>query len=94
MDANKMLSEILGYYKQRVDNNLCTMAEMNDAIKALESNMQIHGTIQDFADYYGKSKDAVNSVIKRNLIAKPKKNITLYPFHAFRKVVPSGWRKK
>lgn len=94
MDTNKMLSEILGYYKQRVDRNLCTMAEMNDALKALESNMEIHGTIQDFADYYGKSKDAVNSVIKRNLIAKPKKNITLYPFHAFRKVVPTSWRKK
>ncbi len=93
MNANKILSEILGYYKYRVDHNLCTMAEMESALKALENNMEIDGTIADFADFYGKSKDAVNSVIKRNLIEKPKRNIVLYPFHAFKKIIPPSWRK-
>ena len=93
MNANKILSEILGYYKYRVDHNLCTMAEMESALKALEDNMEIDGTIADFADFYGKSKDAVNSVIKRNLIEKPKRNIVLYPFHAFRKIIPPSWSK-
>lgn len=93
MNANKILSEILGYYKYRVDHNLCTMAEMESALKALEDNMEIDGTIADFADFYGKSKDAVNSVIKRNLIEKPKRNIVLYPFHAFKKIIPPSWRK-
>lgn len=93
MNANKILSEILGYYKYRVDHNLCTMAEMESALKALEDNMEIDGTIADFADFYGKSKDAVNSVIKRSLIEKPKRNIVLYPFHAFKKIIPPSWRK-
>lgn len=69
------------------------MAEMESALKALEDNMEIDGTIADFADFYGKSKDAVNGVIKRNLIEKPKRNIVLYPFHAFRKIIPPSWRK-
>ena len=94
MEANKILSEILGFYKYKVDNNLCEMDELESATKALENNMEIDGTIDSFARFYGKSKDAVNSLIKRNLIEKPKRNVVLYPFHAFRKIIPSSWRKK
>ena len=93
MDANKLLSEILGFYKYKVDNNLCTMDEMNDAIKALESNMEIHGTISDFANFYRKTESQIRATIARRLIAKPKR-ILLYPFHAFIKVIPERWRKK
>lgn len=93
MDANKLLSEILGFYKYKVDNNLCTMDEMNDAIKALESNMQIHGTISDFARFYGVSESNVRASIARKLFAKPKR-ILLYPFHKFIHVIPDSWRKK
>ena len=92
--ASKILSEILGFYKYKVDNNLCTMEEINSAISALENDMTIHGTIEDFAKFYGQSKDAVSSAIKRRLIPKPKRNVVLYPFHAFRKIIPESWRKK
>lgn len=93
MDANKLLSEILGFYKYKVDNNLCTMDEMNDAIKALESNMEIHGTISDFARFYGVSESNVRASIARKLFAKPKR-ILLYPFHKFIQIIPENWRKK
>ena len=93
MDANKLLSEILGFYKYKVDNNLCTMDEMNDAIKALENNMEIHGTISDFANFYGVSESNVRASIARKLIAKPKR-VLLYPFHKFVKIIPERWRKK
>lgn len=93
MDANKLLSEILGFYKYKVDNNLCTMDEMNDAIKALENNMEIHGTISDFAKFYGVSESNVRASIARKLFAKPKR-ILLYPFHKFIQIIPENWRKK
>lgn len=93
MDANKLLSEILGFYKYKVDNNLCTMDEMNDAIKALESNMEIHGTISDFARFYGVSESNVRASIARKLIEKPKR-VLLYPFHKFVRIIPDRWRKK
>lgn len=93
MDANKLLSEILGFYKYKVDNNLCTMDEMNGAIKALENNMEIHGTISDFAKFYGVSESNVRASIARKLIAKPKR-VLLYPFHKFVKIIPERWRKK
>ena len=41
MDSKTILSEVLGFYKYKIDNNLCTMSEMDGAIKALESNMEI-----------------------------------------------------
>lgn len=93
MDANKLLSEILGFYKYKVDNNLCTMDEMNDAIKALENNMEIHGTISDFSKFYGVSESNVRASIARKLIAKPKR-VLLYPFHKFVRIIPDRWRKK
>ena len=94
MDAKQYLSEILGYYKYKVDNNLCTMAEINDASKVLEANLDVYGTIGDIADYFGKSKDAVNGIIKRNVAEKPKRNIVLYRFKAFLKRAPTNWRTK
>lgn len=93
MDASKILSEILGYYKYKVDHNLCTMEEIDDAIKALESNMKIHGTISDFAKFYGVSESNVRATIARKLFAKPKR-ILLYPFHKFIQIIPESWRKK
>lgn len=94
MDSKTILSEVLGFYKYKIDNNLCTMSEMDGAIKALESNMEIYGTVDDFAKFYGKSKDAVNGIIKRNVYEKPIRGIVLRSFHKFIKHVPDSWRKK
>lgn len=71
MDANKLLSEILGYYKHKVDHNLCTMEEMNDALKTLESNMTVQGTISDFARFYDVPETTVRTNIFRKMFAEP-----------------------
>ena len=93
MDAKQILSEILGYYKYKVDNNLCTMAEMESAQKALTENMEIYGTIDDFAKFYDTSPVNVRATISRKLLAKPIRRV-FYPFHKFLKIVPTKWRKK
>lgn len=93
MNANKLLSEILDYYKYKVENNLCTMEEMNGALHALEDNMEINGTIDDFAKFYDVTPGNVRATISRKLIAKPKRKV-LYPFHKFAKIIPDNWRKK
>ena len=93
MNANKLLSEILDYYKYKVENNLCTMEEMNGALHALEENMEINGTIDDFAKFYDVTPGNVRATISRKLIAKPKRKV-LYPFHKFAKIIPDNWRKK
>ena len=94
MNARDELIEILDFYKYKLMNNKCTMQEIESVKKTIIENMEVDGTIGDFAEFFGKSKDAVNGVIKRNLIAKPKRNVVLYPFHAFFKVRPKGWSHK
>lgn len=94
MQGDNLLSEILGYYKYKVDNGLCTPEEIRNAEKVLVENMETYGTIADFAEHFGKSKDAVNSVIKRRFIGRPKRNVVLYPFQKFLKIIPVSWRVK
>ena len=93
MQGDKLLSEILGYYKYKVDNNLCTPEEIKDAEKVLVENMEVYGSIKDFAEFYGVSEGNVRTTINRKLFAKPKR-IVLYPFQKFLKIVPERWRKK
>ncbi len=93
MDAKQILSEMLAYYKYKVDNDLCTMAEIESAQKALTENMEIYGTIDDLAKFYGTSPGNIRATISRKLIAKPIRRV-FYPFHRFLKIVPSKWRKK
>lgn len=91
MDGKKILSEILSYYKYKVDNNLCTPEEMDSACKLLQENMKMYGSIADFAKFYGVSEGNVRSAISRKLIAKPIRKV-LYPFHKFLQIVPNRWR--
>ena len=93
MDAKNYLIEILDYYKARLVNNSCTMEEMNSVLHTLEQNIEINGTISDFATYYGKPESQIRATISRKLIAKPKRKL-LYPFHKFSKIVPDSWRNK
>lgn len=93
MDAKRILSEMLAYYKYKVDNDLCTMAEIESAQKALTENMEIYGTIDDLAKFYGTSPGNVRATISSKLIAKPIRRV-FYPFHKFLKIVPSKWRKR
>lgn len=91
IDIKKEIRAILRYYDQRLDS--CTMQEAKSAYRMFVENMEIDGTVDDFAEFYGKSREAVYSVIKRRMIQKPKRNVVLYPFHAFIKLIPNGWRK-
>lgn len=93
MDAKDYLIEILDFYKYKLQTGGCGMSEMNDVLHALEENMELNGSIEDFAKFYGQTEQNIRTTINRNLIDKPKRKI-LYPFHKFSKVIPPKWRKK
>lgn len=92
MDAKKELIEILDYYKFKLKSGSCTMSEISSALKALEENMNVNGTISDFARFYDKPESQVRAEIARKLIDKPQRKL-MYPFHKFRKLVPESWKK-
>lgn len=92
LNPKTYLAEILDYYKYKLENNLCTMEEMDSLAKTIQENMRIHGTISDFAKFYEQPESNIRATIARKLLAKPKRKV-LYPFGQFAKIVPAKWRK-
>ena len=93
VDPTNYLVEILDYYKYKLVNGKCTMSEIQSVTDAIESNMEIEGTISDFSKFFDVPEVNVRATISRRLIAKPKRKL-LYPFHKFFRVVPDKWKKK
>lgn len=87
-----LIIEVLDFLKAKVKNHECTKEQTDQAYEAI-LNMDIFATADELARHYGKSRDAIHGVIKRRMLEKPKRNITLYSFKAFRKYIPSSWRK-
>jgi len=92
MTSQELLSEMLGFYKYKVDNNLCMPEELEAGVKLLAGDMNTMGSIKDMAHYFGTSEENVRHVINRKVFAKPRR-IVLYPFLAILKAVPAKWLK-
>ena len=54
-------------------------------------NLNLYGTIEDLAKYYGVPESKVRNTINRKMIEKPKRRV-YYRFLSFRKIVPKKWR--
>lgn len=93
MLAKQILSEILRFYLYKLDNDLCTMEEIESATRALEEDMDIHGTIQDFAKFYQVSEGNVRTTINRKMFGKPVRRV-YYKFLDFMKTVPDKWHQR
>lgn len=93
LNPKTYLAEILDYCKYKLDNNLCTMEEMNSLAKTIQENMEIQGTISDFAKFYDVPETTIRTNIFRKMFAKPKRKV-LYPFNKFVQIVPEKWRKR
>jgi hypothetical protein len=93
MDAKQILTEILDYYRYKIDNDLCTMEEIEETSKLLQRNMEIRGTISDFSRFYGVSEGNVRSTINRKVLDKPIRRV-YYRFVSFMKAAPEKWRKR
>ena len=93
MNSTELLIEILEFYIFKLKAGKCTQQEAESATKTIVSNMEIDGSISDFAKFFGVSESNVRAVIARKLLAKPKR-ILLYPFHKFIQIIPESRRKK
>lgn len=93
MDVKRYLKDLLKFYDQKLDDNGCTMADINSLAKNAQKHLEIWGTIEDIAKYYNKTPNNVRVVINRRLLSKPKRKV-LYSFTDFAKIVPDSWKKK
>lgn len=86
--------EVLDLFKSKLKNNQCTKEQTDAVYRVISENLPIFATADEIANHYGKSRDAVHSVIKNKMFEKPRRNVTLYNFKAFAHYIPSSWRKK
>ena len=86
------LSEIIGYIKYKVDNDLCTQEEIESVAKMAVENLELYGSIEDLARFYGVPESKVRNTINRKMVEKPKRRV-YYRFLSFMKIVPEKWRK-
>lgn len=90
--VDEMLIATLRFWIKKIKRGDCTREQEMAVLNAIDSVGDVKGTIEEIAEFYGKSKDAVNGVIKRSYVGKPRRNVVLYSFSKFRKIAPKSWR--
>lgn len=90
----EFILEILDLLRAKLKNDTCTKEQVDSVYRVVSENLDVFASAEEIAKHYGKSLDAVHGVIKRRMIEKPRRNITLYSFKAFRRIVPPSWLKK
>lgn len=96
MDTKRILSDMLAFYKQKVDNDECSLEEMESLKNAFSDNVKAYGTVEDIAKLYGQSESNVRNLINRRSIPKdmkPKRRV-LYRFDWLVRHIPDNWRKR
>ena len=89
-----IIIETLKFWIRLVKHKGCTREQEIIILNAISENTETQATVEELASFYGVSKDAINGIIKRKYIGRPRRNVVLYSFSKFRKLVPESWRKK
>ena len=92
--ADEIIITTLLFWVKKLRRGDCTSEQKRAVFEAMQTVGESYATVDELAGFYGKSKDAVNSVIKRRYIGKPRRNIVMYSFSKFARIVPESWRRK
>ena len=92
--ADELIVETLLFWVKKIRHGGCTSEQKRAVLDAMKTVGESYATVDELAEFYGKSKDAVNGVIKRRYIGKPRRNIVMYSFSKFSRLIPDSWRRK
>jgi len=91
MDEKELLRQTLKFWLRKLDDNSCTMEEISSLARSME-NLNVIGTVEDFAKYCEKPEVEVRKVINRKVLDKPKRRV-YYRFIPFIRSIPNKWLK-
>ena len=92
MDEKEIIRQTLDFWRFKLDNNLCTMEEIESLSKTLQKDLNVMGTVEDFAKYCDRPEQYVRNVINRKVLDKPKRRV-YYRFLPFLRNIPDKWLK-
>ena len=72
--AEEILCEMLQFLQYKIRNHKLTITD-SDAIRRIFDGIEITGTADDFAKFYGQHPVTVRSVICRKYIGKPRRAV-------------------
>lgn len=93
MDAKELINLTLEFYRYKINNDLCTMEEIQSVADMLQRNLNVIGTAEDFAKFCDIPENHVRQIISRKVIDKPKRRV-YYKFFSFIKNIPEKILKK
>ena len=88
--ARDILLRSIDYLRYKVEHDALSVSEMQSLVRFFCEGLNLEGTAEDFADFFGQSKNNVKVAICRKLPDSPKRKV-LYPFSKFLKIVPRTW---
>ena len=91
--AKEIILDFRDFIRYKVENDRLTMGEADSIAKTIHEGISMFGTVDDLCGFYGQNRANVKAVIGRKMLGKPERRV-YYPFNAFRKAVPSKWKKK
>ena len=92
MDSKRLVGLTLDYWKYLLENNLCTMEELDSLSKMMQKDLEVMGTVEDFAKFCNQPEQYVRNVISRKVPDKPKRRV-YHRFFPFIKNIPNKWLK-
>lgn len=90
--SEDILCEMLEFLQFKIRTRRLSLTDA-EALQRLFSGIEITGTAEDFARFYGQSPINVRTVLCRKYSGR-KIRAVLYSFRRFSAVVPAGWREK
>lgn len=88
--SKKILLNAIDFLRYKVEHDSLTVSEAESLARFFCERLDLQGTTDEFAEFYGKSKNNVKVVICRNMTDSPIRKI-LYPFSKFARAVPKTW---
>ena len=88
--AKRIILDFLDFIRFKIENDSLTLEEADTIAKTIAGGLNLTGTTDDFARFYGKTKTNVTTVIDRKMLSKPRR-VLLHSFNEFRRSVPRTW---
>ena len=88
--SKKLLLNAIDFLRYKVKNDSLTVSEGEALMRFFCESLNLQGTADEFAAFYGKSKNNVRVVICNKMLDSPIRKV-LYPFSKFAKVIPKSW---
>lgn len=93
INAKKRLLDVLEFLARQVEEDECTIDEMESIFKTITKEVNARATVKELSTFFGQSEANVRNVISRNYVSgreKPRRRVT-FRLGNFMDAMPRTW---